>query len=315
MSQFTTLHDLFEAILQLHSRKEYAAALALVEREAPNFPDSVAQTTFWRMCFTSLLGRTDEAIALLRGALDAGHWYAEAQLRGDRDLASLQGHPEFEALVKINAARVAEAQAKVKPHIVVIEPGTPPPHPLLVALHGNNSNADLTSAYYQAVAAAGWLVALPQSTQVGGQDRYVWNDRAWAAREVTEHVAALGGQYPLDESRAVISGFSMGGQVACWLALTGALPVQGMIGVATYLPALEELRPHIEASAERGLRACLIIGDADSTCYEGTLALHALLQAWGVPSMLKVYPGLAHLYPPDFDRVLVEALGFVAGAV
>ena len=33
----------------------------------------------------------------------------------------------------------------------------------------------------------GWLLGLPQSSQVAGPDMFVWDEREWAAREVQAH--------------------------------------------------------------------------------------------------------------------------------
>lgn len=69
--------------------------------------------------------------------------------------------------------------------------------------------------------------------------------------------------------------------------------------------------PHIAAARERGTRATLIVGDQDQGCYPDTVRLAELLKNCDVPCELKVYPGMGHTNPPDFDTVLVEALNFI----
>lgn len=319
MSQYQSLNDLFndlfQDVLQLYQRQDFAGALALTEREIPNFPDQRATIYHWQMCFTSLLGRTDQAIALLREALDAGYFFAEGLLRGDSDLTALQGMAEFEALLAINAARAAEAQKNVRPTMRVIEPPgrAASPYPTLIALHGNNSNVDRSTGFWRSAAERGWLAALPQSTQVGGANSFVWDDRAWAARDVKGYLDTLCAEHPVDLERLVIGGFSRGGESACWLAITGQVPARAFVGVVPYIRDGDAWRPHVRAAAERGLRGLLISGEADTACHELLLPFHRMLIDEGLACDLKVYPGMGHIFPKDFDGVLAEMLEAVSG--
>src|SRR5258705_473372 len=81
----------------------------------------------------------------------------------------------------------------------------------------------------------GCLVALPQSSQPMSAGHYGWNDRGWAVREITQHVTTVREQSPIDLERIVVAGFSMGGGLAAWLALSGTLAVRGFIGVGPFL--------------------------------------------------------------------------------
>jgi acetyl esterase/lipase len=184
---------------------------------------------------------------------------------------------------------------------------------LLLTLHGNNSDATSTSARYTAAANAGWLVANLQSSQLGLTDTtYEWNNHEQSIADVTQHRAELLEAYPVDEQRVVVSGFSMGGQIASLLGVSSQFPLKGVIGVGTYLgDQQEDWAPQIAAVAERGLRVYLLVGDKDDGCYPGTLRLAEMLRAANVPCELKVYPGMGHVYPPDFDEMLVTALNFI----
>jgi hypothetical protein len=102
--------------------------------------------------------------------------------RQDADLQPLQGMPEFEQRLEVCRQRQAAAQAAAQPFLVVLQPGrlAPPAagYPLLLALHGNNQNARAALDSWRPAVAEGWLVALLQSSQVGGTDAYVWTGSA-----------------------------------------------------------------------------------------------------------------------------------------
>ena len=244
---------------RLYGEGAYAAAYDLATREMGRFP-AWAQSSYynWRMCAACLMGQPDLALRLLDEALAAGHWYDEAGLREDGDLAALQGHPEFERLVAVSLRRREQALVSARPEMNVYQPSGEPPYPLLLALHGNHSNLAESAGHWQAATEQGWLVAAPQSSQVMGAGTFGWNDREWAVREVGDHFAALRERYAIDVGRVVVAGFSMGGGLATWLALSGAIPTRGFVGVGAFLPNVGDIIPLLEAGGGNGRRAYLI---------------------------------------------------------
>jgi predicted esterase len=298
---------------RLCSAGEYAAAYQLATREAGRFPESAQSTIYnWRFCTACLMGDPALALRLIEQALDAGYWYGEADLRQDSDLAALQGMPEFERLIAIAGRRRDAALAQATPERKILEPANnAAPYPLLLALHGNNSNIAGSERYWRSAAEQGWLVALPQSSQVMSAEHYGWNDRDWAVREITQHVAAVREQYPIDPARVVVAGFSMGGGLAAWLALSGALAVRGFIGVGPFLANVESVLPLLEAPRERPLRGYLVASQRDAYCYSVAQKLAELLPPYGIACELELHPDLGHDFPPEFERSLIKGLGFI----
>ena len=321
MSDFT-FSDLQTQLYQLYQSKEYTRALDLATRAASQFPTEGVSTYYWRVCLTSLLSETALALQLLEEALKAGFWYAETQLREDPDLQSLQGLPEFEQLVEICWERHAEAQAQAVSTLTTLQPegqcqAGVQPCPLLLALHGNYRNAEDAVGFWRSAVSNGWLLALPQSCQVGGSDGYIWNDQDWAVREIQEHVATLCEQYAVDPDRVVVAGFSAGGELAIWLAMSGTIEARRFIAVGPggpYMREPDKWVPLIEVSQGRGLRGYMVVGEQDIFCYEGTQALAAMLRSRDIPCELEVHPHLGHDFPPDFQQSLTRALEFILQA-
>ena len=257
--------------------------------------------------------RAQEALyALVAKLPPVSQFFVEPSLREDSDLAALQGMPEFKRLIAIAGQRRDAALAQAKPALKMLLPANgPAPYPLLLALHGNNSNIADSERYWRAAAEQGWLVALPQSSQVMSAEHYGWNDRDWAVREITQHVAAVREQYPIDPARVVVAGFSMGGGLAAWLALSGALAVRGFIGVGPFLANVESVLPLLEAPRERPLRGYLVASQRDAYCYSVAQKLAELLPPYGIACELELHPDLGHDFPPEFERSLIKGLGFI----
>jgi predicted esterase len=317
-----TFADLERQLYQLYQNSKYAQALDLATREASRFPTEAWLVAYWRICLASLVGEMALALQLLEEALAAGLWYAEAQLREDPDLQPLQGLPEFEQLVEVCRKRQAEAQAQAAPALITLQPEDQcqarlQPCPLLLALHGNYRTAEDSVGFWRSAVSNGWLLALPQSCQVGGPDGYIWNDQDWAVREIQEHVATLCEQYAVDPDRVVVAGFSRGGGLAIWLALSGTIEARGFMAVGPggpYMREPDKWVPLIEVSQGRGLRGYMVVGEQDIFCYESTQALAAMLRSRDIPCELEVHPNLGHDFPSEFQQSLTRALEFILQA-
>jgi len=314
MSEYASFQELGRRMRALYDEKAYAEGLAMLEREAPHYPEQETRLNFWLMCFATLAGQPGRALSLFETALERGLWFPRAFLRNDPDLAALQGDTEFERLVGINEERVQVAEADVRPYREVLAPaaGTPPGG-LLVALHANASNVALQVDHWRPATRAGWTVLLPQSTQISGQDTYVWDDRAWAFREVLEHLGQVAEAQAFAPAQRVVGGFSMGGQLAPDLVLSGALPARGFICMGPYIPedVFERWEAAFESAAARGVRGFILIGDLDAHCVPGAEGLYQRMLAHGMRCEIRRYLGLDHEFPSDFDRVLLEALAFM----
>ena len=317
-----TFSELETQLFQLYQGKEYTKALDLATRAASQFPAEATSIYLWRFGLASLLKETALALQLLEEAVEAGLWYAESLLREDPDLQPLQGLPEFEQLVEVCRKRHAKAQAQAAPALITLQPeggcqAGLEPCPWLLAFHGNDLTAEGSVGFWRSAVSKGWLLALPQSSQVSGPDGYIWNDQDRAVSEIQEHVATICGQYAVDPNRIVLAGFSRGGELGIWLAMSGTIEARGFIAVGPggpYINEPDKWVPLIEASQGRGLRGYLVVGEQDIFCYEGTQALAALLKARDIPCELEVHPNLGHDFPPGFEQSLSRALEFVLQA-
>ena len=313
MSQ-RSFDDFAKQVFQLYEEGEYSQAYDLMVREAGRFPEQAQHTIFWQACLAGCLGQTETAIQLLQDWSAAGYWMAEKRMRDEPDLQSLNGLPEYEAIVAVCRERHRAAEAQGTPKLVTFLPEQQAQsYPLLVALHGNNDNAKDTVPYWHSAVAQGWILAVPQSSQITMPDAYVWNDRERATREMQEHYAALMQEYPINADKVIIGGFSMGAGLSIRFSMSGVIPASGFIAVGPYIPDAETLTPFVESSKERGLRDVIIIGDQDKHCYETSLKVAELLNARDIPCKLEVYPNMGHDFPPDFEQKLGEAIAFITG--
>ena len=312
MSTLSKVQEIEQQYDHLVQAGAYAEALELATREAHQFPEYSQKVIYsWRMDMACRLKNKDLTLRLLQEATDAGYWYGG--LRTDSDFELLFGDPEFERLARLCEERRAQAMANAVPVVKVMQPDAQfSPYPLLLALHG--ASASIEAEHWAAAASNGWLVCLPQSSQVFAPGAYTWNDWEWAQQEVCERFTAICKDYPVDPERVVLAGFSQGGGLATWLVLSGMIKARGLVLVGPFLMDVNKVIPLMEAHPPQGLRVYLVAGQRDRYCHGIALQLADLLPRYGVVCKLDVYPDLEHSFPLDFEKKLPEALKFVLSA-
>jgi predicted esterase len=285
-------------------------ALQLLDEHEARFPRQAGLVRILRIEIRAELGRSDEAIGLLDDALDRGFRYRGRWLR-DARFASLAADDRFAALVERADRQYDEAQALAKSDLRVFVPEGDAPErgwPVLVALHGNNSDLADTAAHWQSAVRAGWLLALPQSSEIGVTPGvFVWNDGQRAATELDRRLAEVRGSSPTDGARTVVAGFSMGARQALELVLGGRVPAAGVIAIAAWLPDPERLVRIIQPEVARRARTHVVVGKGDESGYEGSLKLVDHLRSLRGIAEIEIHDG-GHDYPPAVDAILPRAL-------
>jgi len=259
-------------------------------------------------------GRADDAVDALERALAAGCRYKAAWLDQDRRLASLRTDPRFIDLVARSDMRYTEDAAAARPRLTFAIPDDLPDafgYPLLIVLHGNNSNSTVTAPQWSSLADAGWVVAVPQSSEIGmTPDAFTWNDRERTAAELDVHLEKVKRATSIDVGRIVLAGFSMGATQALGIALTRRIKVRGVLPIAAWLPHVREFRTLVEGGAGKVLRVYGVVGENDASI-AGTRELFDIFAAHKMRSELEVRAGLGHEYPADMSETISRATKFI----
>jgi len=311
-NSYTAFRQFRLEVIRLYQQGAYSQALQRIERSIQEFPDYESQILNWQIDLLALSQDIEAAIHVFQQAIEKGYWYPVETLDNDEDLAALKGHPEFDRLAAIcnerHSQAVLTAQAErflLKPH-----PGAPSPYPLLMAFHGRNASAQTSASYWQSLADKGWLVALPQSSQIIGQGSFCWDNRERGILEAQGHFEALLDSYPIDRERVILGGFSQGGGLAIWISIRRLLPATGFIAVSPFIAGIGQVRAQTPEYPAGELRGYLLTGDQDQ--YQELFAeIELLLQANNVKYGRERRADLGHDFPVDFDTSLETALRFI----
>jgi predicted esterase len=313
-----TFPELAEQIQKHFAEQTYAEGLSLASKHLTAFPEEYTTINYWRICLAARLDQPDLCNTILESTLASGIWLSDFLLRQSPSLEKMQGNTEFERLAGISA-QMREVDGAEVPLLVARPQDACNPGeagcPAVIFLHGNMDSAQKNLEAWAHLPAEGWLVAVPQSSNALWAGAYMWTDHETARQELTENYQRITNQYSLDEQRLVWGGFSMGGEIALALALSGDLPASGFFLLGPggrMMDQIEDWQPLIAQAAGRGLRGAILMGEADETIpRENIRRLAELLNQGGIPTQLQTFPGLGHAYPPDFEQAAAEALAFI----
>jgi dienelactone hydrolase len=310
-----TIHKgqkVFDQAMAFYQVGEFQQAYDLLTAESSPHAEVRNRVFQWRTCMAAKMGKLDLAESILKTALDEGNFYSENRLRHDADLKGLQGRTVFEALVERDLQMLATAQKTAAPKLKIMEPkDTHVPVPLMMALHGNHANAEQMTGYWDFLTERGWLVALPQSSQVEGNDGYNWNIQAVARKEICAHYANLTAKFNIDPGYSLIAGFSMGGHTAIRLALSGAIPVKGFIGVAPFIGETSKFTREFKKGLTTGLRGYFLLGEKDEMCTKTSVRLAKSMNKTGIAFGVEVFAGIGHDFPEDSQPAIEKAIQFI----
>jgi predicted esterase len=298
--------------MRLYHLGKYTDAYAWLRLGGGQYPQQAALIFFWRACILSLLEEPNEAIQVLQDGMNLGYWWAESILRTDPDLASLQGLPEFETIVRRCETLHQESEKENPAEILVYPPekGLSSPTPFLILLHSRSGNPEEMALPYLGLIQQGWLVAVVKSSQMLFPGGYAWDNRERAYKDILDMVDELKRNFPASFSPMLVSGFSQGGGLALEITIKQLLPLNGALAVAPYLRDTQASIPSPDQRSITPPRIYLVTGD-DDTGQEGFARIMDFLRTYRIPFQQECHPHLGHEYPIDFEPSLQKGLAFI----
>ena len=309
-----TYQRLLNQTLRLYEQEGSLQAYQFVAENVFEGEGNLAQIYNFRYALASASGNVETAMDILREAIVRhGFWYDPEYLLADDDLAPLRKYTEFQTFLKICKQRHADAKNASKPKLKVVDLDLmkDDTKPLLMAVHGDQENIPMTEAYWASVRQQGYMLALPQSSQVDFSDAFVWKDVDQGAREIESHFVELEKYKNVDTNNAIVGGFSAGCGVVLKAVLDDRISAKGLIFVAPWLPELENWESCFSILRKNEMRVHLICGNQDDDCFAGSNQFAEKLQSYGIPYRFEIVEGLDHEYPEHFHSMLKEAITFI----
>lgn len=310
-----TYTNLINASVELYLKENYLEAYNFITQNSSKVKGNVAQIYNFRYCFACKAGLYELAMEIMKEAIvKKEYWYSYEYLIEDDDLKPLRKFSEFYELANICKEREHDAKINSKPIIKILTPKNitdNKKNPLLIALHGNEENILITEDYWSPCVMNNYILALPQSSQIGFSDGYFWEDIEKGSKELMKHYDEILRKYDVDLDNVIIGGFSAGARVLLHSILNDGIKVKGFILVSPWLPEIDELERSLDKLKINGIKAYVICGDKDEDCIENSKKLAGMLNKKNISNVFKIVKNLNHDYPDNFDDYLNVALDFI----
>jgi len=208
-------YDDFDAlrtrVLELIEEGRLDAALRAALQVEERHPDR-GEVPFWVACVHGRASRADEGLAALRGGLARGLWWPDEWLLEDDDLAAVRDTPGFdEILEQSRANEEALGEESVAESVILAPDRDGETIGVVLALHGwGGAAVDFGRAWWSA-ADAGYVVVVPESSQMPTPGFFVWNDHEQARADVQSVWDEASATHGLAALPLVVAGFSQGG--------------------------------------------------------------------------------------------------------
>ncbi|GLV66083.1 alpha/beta hydrolase [Bacillus mycoides] len=308
MKNSMTYIQLLNETLDCYAKKGSFEAYSYIMEHAKGVVGNEAQIYNFKYALASAAGLEEEALHLMKKAIiENEFWYGSEYLISDDDLKPLHKFEEFHRMVQLCKER--EELAKKSEQADLKYKYSKQNENLLITLHGDQENIQIIEPYWNSVMEQGFMLALPQSSQIQFSDGYVWDSIERGREELKEHYNKI--KVNKTFGNIIIGGFSAGARVALHSMLQGEIEVNGFIFVAPWLPEMEEWEEMIGILHDKSIKGYIICGDQDEDCFECTQQFVKLLKDKNIEHKYKVVPNLNHDYPENFDELLKEAIEYI----
>ncbi|MBO1579456.1 alpha/beta hydrolase [Bacillus sp. XF8] len=309
-----TYTSLLNETLACYTKKGSLEAYRYITKNANKVTGNNAQIYNFRYALASASGLEKEALHIMKEAIvENKFWYTYEYLITDDDLKSLHRYEEFHQMIRLCKEREEVAKKSEQADLKIIQGNNGIDNNLLIALHGDQENMKIAEPYWQSVASQGYLLALPQSSQIQFSEGYVWDNVEKGSRELKEHYESIITNNHGELDYTIIGGFSAGARVSLHAILNKNITVKGFIFVAPWLPEVEEWEDLLNTLRDKGVKGYIVCGNQDEDCFECTQKFVALLEKKNIEYKYKVIENLNHDYPENFEEILQEAVRYIEG--
>jgi len=307
--------DYKNSLFQLYYEGKYSEALEIAKEANANFKDKISTTSYWLACLYSLLNNKEKAIEILKNSLDSGMFWSPKVLQAESDFDHIRDSYEFKDIRERCSLIFYEMQKSTKPGRLIFYPdnfNAKEKYPLLVALHWKGGNAQEFCEYWKPVLKRGYILLVPQSSQLYSSDEYCWDDFEKGKSEVTKHISDVKETHNIIEDNIIIAGASQGAALCLINFVFSDTPFnfRKFIAVIPPIANVKFYASFIESGANRGAKGVIIAGEKDHY-FQNTKALYKEMEKANLHCKFVSIPDVSHNFPDNFETYLSEAIDYL----
>lgn len=251
-------------------------------------------------CLASTCGKVEEALEWMEEAIvDKGLWY-RPEVFEDEDLDSLRLLDRFKEYKDISDKKYRKALNAVKTECTWSNKAS---DNLLLVLHGNQQNNDISKEYWSDVEDNDWQIEYLQSSEIDSFNLFRWNDEGNGPKQVEEVIERIDwNKY----GKRALAGFSAGCNTILRLLEKKEIDLDKIILISPWIPSLNEDKEDkvFEQLKNLDIEVLLICGEKDEDCLPLCDKFIKKANKYNVNITNHIIDGLNHDYPENFDKII-----------
>ena len=305
-------HKLLNIALNYYLKGEYKKGYEYIKENQNKVDGNQTQVYNFKYTLACKAGLIDTAMDILKEAVfKKEYWYSKEYLLEDDDLDPLRDKNEFKEIIDICSKREEGAKRNAKPELKVLKSDNKNiMRKLIMVLHGNQENIDMTYKYWGNIPIENNLLALPQSSMIEFSDAYSWDDIEKGKKEIKNHFDYIMNNYKIEKEDIILGGFSAGARIILELIEENYIKPKGLILLAPWIPNIKEKSNLFNNLKENKTKVYLLVGDKDKDCFELSKQFINLLEQNKISFKSKIIKDLDHEYPNDFENELKNAVDY-----
>jgi dienelactone hydrolase len=301
---------------ELFDNKDFEGAVSQAKKIKEKFaddPDHYVASYFNLSFFQASCKQIDNCVTTLEEGFTKGIWWTEETLKDFINYDLLKANERFKAILQKFNETFKKEKELAKLEWVVRTPddyNSNKSYPLLISLHWGNSSPETFEQYWKIAVDRGFILVLPQSSQLSGFKSYTWMNLERGIQDLKKTYKEICDIYNIDIDEVYLAGASIGGKLAIEAVMSISIfPINGVIAVIPHDINPEALKPRITSLENDLLKICIVTG-TDDPSNGPSKKLYQILQENNIDSRFYESVGTGHIFPDDFDTILEETIAF-----
>ncbi len=252
-------------------------------------------------CLAAVTGKKEEALSWLEEAIITNKYWYRPEVFDDSDLDILVGEDRFECCKSISEERYLTAKKTAK---TICTWNNKISNNILLALHGNQQNIQMSKTYWEFMKKSGYQVEYIQSCELDSYQLYRWEDNGNGDCQINNVCSQIDWN---NYSTRILGGFSSGCNVILKTLLENKIVCDYIILQSPWIPVINEEMDNILVTLkQKKIKILIICGDCDEDC--ATLARMFYQKATEKKIDINTVwvKGLSHDFPDNFQDIVNE---------
>lgn len=252
-------------------------------------------------CLAATSDMPEEALKWMEEAvIEKGLWYRPEVFKDD-DLDTIRDKERFKVCVEVSDKRY---EAALKDATTVFSLNDKLEDNLIVVLHGNQQNNDISREIWSDVIVPGYQIEYLQSKEMDSYNLYRWNEVGDGPKQLSNSIKVADDYH---YNSKILAGFSAGCNTILKAIVDEDVIVDQVLLFSPWMPIVEEsITEIIEYLKKTSIEVVINCGLSDEDCLPHCKIFEKKASELGLECTIRYIEDLGHEYPEDLSAYIKE---------